>query len=177
MKFPSVFVVIIAIAASANVAFTFDETDEDRKKEAAEINRLLRERNQKKLSHASPAEWAGTVDRKTYAEIGQPVIANEKQWKKVWPMLHGKDVAVPKVDFKKDILWIEIADANDPNQRSTEVLLSKEGVMMVNTMTTLIGFQPSRKLKFEIFRIPRKGIRKYLSIDPTKRRLSLNELK
>lgn len=141
------------------------------------IKEIQLERDKKELTISSPSDWSGEMDRISFGKVGHSLIVNEKDWKSKWAILHGSNPAVPKVDFKKHLLLIVTADANDPNMRSTKAFLSKEGVLMVKTTTTLEAFQSSNELAFQIFRVPRKNVRQYLYFDPVKRRFSLKELK
>lgn len=122
------------------------------------------------LSAASLLAWAQTEEKLVIAEtyegtVGKEdrpalktgFVADEIAWKKVWLQVNAKE-KLPEVDFTRDFLLISTQDAADPNRRSTSVVKDEKGVVAVEEISTLIGFDPSDQTIYRFHKVPRAGV-------------------
>ena len=99
------------------------------------------------------------LDKEAYKAIKIPeVITDAKTAGKIFKQLK---VNPEKVDFTKYVVFVAAEDQNDPNARGEWInpVYSKDGKrLMLSPMDrTLIGFQPSDRYKFAVYKVA-KGI-------------------
>jgi hypothetical protein len=119
--------------------------------------------------------YQGTVanDKKPALKTG--FIATEADWKNVWAKVNPKE-KLPAVDFAKHFLLVTMQDPADPNKRSMSVLKDDKGIVTVNEISTLIGFQASGQTTYRFHKVSREGVTAVSRFDPAKMKMVVDPL-
>jgi hypothetical protein len=102
-------------------------------------------------------------------------IASEAEWKTVWAKVNPKE-KLPAVDFAKHLLLVTTKDSADPNKGSISVLKDDKGVVRVNEISTLIGFDPSNQTIYRFHKVSREGVTGVLRFDLAQKKMVVDPL-
>ena len=111
--------------------------------------------------------FQGTVANDKRPEVKNVFVATAAGWKDVWAKVNPKE-KLPDVDFTRHFLLISRQDAADPNRRTTSIFRDDDGVVTLEEMSTLIGYESSDRTVYRFYKVSREGVTGVRSFDPAK---------
>jgi hypothetical protein len=119
--------------------------------------------------------FQGTVAKNNKPELKTDFIATEADWKTVWAKVNPTE-KLPDVDFARHFLLVAMYDAADPNKRSVSALKDDKGVITLNVISTLIGFQASDRTGYTFYKLSREGVTGVRRFDPAQKKAVVDPL-
>jgi hypothetical protein len=119
--------------------------------------------------------FQGTVANDKKPALKTDFIATEADWKVVWAKVNPKE-KLPAVDFAKHFLLVNMQDPADPNKRSFSIHKDDKGVVSLNGISTLIGFQASNQTTYRFLKVSRDGVTGVRRFDPAQNKMVVDPL-
>ncbi|HKB38370.1 MAG TPA: hypothetical protein VKD72_18145 [Gemmataceae bacterium] len=134
------------------------------------------------LALAQPGEklpiletFQGKVANDKKPKLKTGFLAAEADWKAVWARVNPRE-KLPAVDFTKHFLLISTQDAADPNRRGASAVKDDKGIVTLNEVSTLIGFEPSEQTIYRFYKVSRAGVTGLRRFDPAQKKVVVDPL-
>jgi hypothetical protein len=105
--------------------------------------------------------WEGEIKAELRQEAPQNgFIVNEKAWAKLWEAYRGNKLLLPKIDFDKQMIVVEVnCDFNHNSSDHYTLRLNEKGDLEISVITTLIGGENPVTCEYIFFLISREGVK------------------